>query len=504
MPVPGRGVRASAKLDDVFLQRDWRIGDRMLGRIAESVRSLNSLAQTSVDDVKRAAFPFSGHQPTGKPTMPQRAVLQRVARLIRDGGPCPVGQTPKSCFEEICKSRDMYALNRSNAAPYDPEQLKIMKSNTVPKPAHLLLPEHEARCLLEPSRHIVRSDDEIRGWMEENKTFEPYWDETLRKDVAARHQLYHRLAEKKLLSFRRRIKSKVGLFFVWKSGRKGVRLIVDCRMPNGCHRRPPKTKLGGASALAELDTFIDEHIVDDNSEGFGGPVSLPQYLFGATGDVSDAFYQFSVEHLAEWFGLDDPVRAGDFNVESIWDPDLGRMVDVDEDEKIFPVFVGMPQGWTWALHMCQAAVEYGMRSQVPAKRMVKEGVAARDLNIGVFGLVESVVGSTFDGAVAKLEDAGFVLHELEKGGVDITNVGIVIHRDSMKLKHSRKRSWRLYLALKHVLRLKRMPTEALRVVLGHIVHYFSIMRPGLIAVCTMPTGSCTEGLMGKGTTSPTT
>ena len=26
---------------------------------------------------------------------------------------------------------------------------------------------------------------------------------------------------------------------------------------------------------------------------------------GATGDVSDAFYRFSVEHMAEWFGLGD-------------------------------------------------------------------------------------------------------------------------------------------------------------------------------------------------------
>ena len=49
----------------------------------------------------------------------------------------------------------------------------------------------------------------------------------------------------------------------------------------------------------------------------------------------------------------------------------------------------------------------------------------------------------------------------------------------MKLKHAKKRSWRLYLALKHVLQLRRMPTEALRVLVGHIVHYFSIMRPGL-------------------------
>ena len=33
LPVPRRGVRSSASLDDVFGQKDWRIGERMLGRI---------------------------------------------------------------------------------------------------------------------------------------------------------------------------------------------------------------------------------------------------------------------------------------------------------------------------------------------------------------------------------------------------------------------------------------------------------------------------------------
>lgn len=38
------------------------------------------------------------------------------------------------------------------------------------------------------------------------------------------------------------------------------------------------------------------------------------------------------------------------------------------------------------------------------------------------------MGDTFSSTVERLEEAGFVLHELEKGGVEITNVGIVIHR----------------------------------------------------------------------------
>lgn len=43
----------------------------------------------------------------------------------------------------------------------------------------------------------------------------------------------------------------------------------------------------------------------------------------------------------------------------------------------------------------------------------------------------------FDDAIANL-DAGFVLHELEKGTAEVTNVGIVIDTQSMKLRHARK------------------------------------------------------------------
>lgn len=492
LPVPlwlSRRVRGSTFLTgDAGSSKEF--GKRQTGRIAETVRALNTLGRTSAVDIRRGSFLLDGHQPSRRPTRLQSAVLQRLSSRVVASGACPKGLTPKSCFEDVIKSKDMYSLSQCNVAPFNIDLLKVTKTATVPKPATQLLPEVEARYLEQPDEFLIRSPAEIDRWCQLNPNFQPYWDETLRRDKAARYDLYRKLVAKSLLGFRRRIKAKVGLFFVWKSERKGIRMIVDARMPNGFHRQPPKTKLGGAAALAELDAYFEESDMPQLTEGYGGPVELPCSLFGCTGDVSDAFYQFSVESLADWFGLDDPVTAAEFGVSEVWDDELGRLDSVHPTEKLFPVFLGMPQGWAWALHFCNTAVEYGMSRAIPPTQFVKEGMPPPDLrqgpvgsvyvdNIGAFGVVEKVVATSFEKSVESLERAGFVLHEIDKASVEVVNVGIVLHRDELKIRHTRKRSWRLYLALKHVLQLRCITAEALRVVAGHKVHYFSLCRPGL-------------------------
>ena len=462
---------------------------RQIGRVSEAVESLNSMGTSTATSVRRGVFDL-GHQPRGIATAPQQSALRRIGRRIKESGGCPKGLNPRKCFEDVLKSKDMYSLNQSSVAPYCPDLLKVTKSDTVPKEATKLLPPTEAEFLLHPDEHLVRSPEEIDAWMAEHGNFQPYWDETLRADRGARLDLYRKLASKSLLGFRKRIRTKVGIFFVWKSERRGIRLIIDARMPNGCHRRPPKTKLGGAAGLSEIDAVLDPDDVELATDGYGGAVELPAKLFGDTADVSDAFYQFSVWPLAEWFGLDDPVLAKEFDVTEVWNPDSQQMEAVAADESLFPVFLGMPQGWAWALHFCNTAVEFGMSKSIPSASFIKDGMTAPDPksgplgsvyvdNIGVFGFVQHVVHHSFDQAIENLERAGFVLHELEKGTTEVTNVGVVIDTNHRKLRHTRKRSWRLYLALKHFLRLKKVTGEVVRVLAGHIVHYFSIQRAGM-------------------------
>ena len=80
----------------------------------------------------------------------------------------------------------------------------------------------------------------------------PYWDPKLRKSSAHLESFLRRLYDRKLVSFRRAYKAEVGIFFVKKKHDK-IRMIVDCRQANFCHQVPPRTRLGSAGALSELD-----------------------------------------------------------------------------------------------------------------------------------------------------------------------------------------------------------------------------------------------------------
>ena len=70
-------------------------------------------------------------------------------------------------------------------------------------------------------------------------------------------------------------------------------MVVDCRRSNHCHRRPPKTALGGALGLKELDLSLLDEMCD--SLGFSA-LSLEGPGAGES-DVRDAFYQFAIPEM---------------------------------------------------------------------------------------------------------------------------------------------------------------------------------------------------------------
>eukprot|EP00930_Biecheleria_cincta_P063190 TRINITY_DN48696_c0_g1_i1.p1 TRINITY_DN48696_c0_g1~~TRINITY_DN48696_c0_g1_i1.p1 ORF type:complete len:150 (+),score=25.00 TRINITY_DN48696_c0_g1_i1:168-617(+) len=126
---------------------------------------------------------------------------------------CSVDLKARACFDDVLKSEDFYTLEQKNLAPYEPDLLKIMKNRS--------------------------------------------------------------LASKNLISFRKHINAKVGAFFVWEANRKGIILFVDARMPNACHRRPPRTKLGSASGFREIEVDFEYGDFDGALPGCGGRASLP-------------------------------------------------------------------------------------------------------------------------------------------------------------------------------------------------------------------------------------
>ena len=239
--------------------------------------------------------------------------MERLRDAVASYGPSPPGLTAREAFWGLLKADDLYCIGEKNLAPYQPELLKVVRGRTAPKPTVDLLPSDEAAYLMDPEKYLVRSQPEIGAWNEENPTFRPYWDPTLRYNRKARLDLHRMLHARGLLGFRTRIKAKVGIFFVWKSSRRGIRPIVDARMADAHHRLPPKTRLGGAGALAQLDGWLDPDELASLGQGCG-PIAEVPALSVQVGVVEDAFYQFSVESMAEWFGLDDPVRCSELGL----------------------------------------------------------------------------------------------------------------------------------------------------------------------------------------------
>ena len=134
LPAPSwrsRRVRASSVLTGSNGAVEF--GRRLVGRIGESVRSLNSLSGCSARSIRKGAFVFDGHQSDGRPTTAQSSVLRRLASNIHECGACPSGMNPKSCFEEVTKSRDIYSLSQCSVAPFNLDLLKVTKTDAVPE-----------------------------------------------------------------------------------------------------------------------------------------------------------------------------------------------------------------------------------------------------------------------------------------------------------------------------------------------------------------------------------
>ena len=90
-----------------------------------------------------------------------------------------------------------------------------------------------------------------------------------------------------------------------------IRLIVAARQANRYHARPPRTSSGSC--------------------------------------------------LADFFALRFKVRAGDFGVTKVYDPETDEFIPVEPNDQVGLVVEAMPMGWSWSLHICTDALEHVVR-----------------------------------------------------------------------------------------------------------------------------------------------
>ncbi|CAK0875589.1 unnamed protein product, partial [Prorocentrum cordatum] len=392
-----------------------------------------------------------------------------------------IGET----LAELTASRDLYSQEPKNLAEYDIDELKICRSGTVAKDAKSLLPPDAAGLFRHYAHCIERDSDQILELQAARDFPRPYWDPTLARDQDGLLLLIDRLRQANLISFRRKLKAKIGIFFVKKKDPAWIRLIIDARQANRCHRAPPKTKLGSVGGFCELD--LSDSALRDLG-GFG-PVAE---VWGGTSDVDDCFYQMLVEELGSWFGIDMPRTAGEWGVSSVYDDDVGRHVPIDSTATLYPVFHGMAMGWSWALHLANEAVSFlASKSAVCPRSLVRERTPAPALRVGqavsgVYVANFTTIAGDRLGAEDSIErfrraaaEAGIGAHVDGDVGVVFESLGVVFDGRQRCLRHLPRRVWRVYLATRALRRRRWVHGDILEIWMGHVVDLFGLLRPGL-------------------------
>ncbi|CAK0844871.1 unnamed protein product [Prorocentrum cordatum] len=394
---------------------------------------------------------------------------------------------PRGALQELLKSDSLYGGAPSKVVPYEESKLKFWQSSVTPRDVEEVCPKFVVDAFRDPDTYIRKPDRVVEQDLELLPPIKPYWDARLASDAGLRRDFLLRLAGRGLVGFRRRIRSRVGCFFVEKKG-GWIRLVVDARDTNRTHWAPPHAALGTPAALSEQD-WSDAALSD---AGWVSADGSPAQIFGSSLDLQDSFYQFFSERVAEDFGMDFPERASYYQVSHIWTPD--GLSPVDPDELVFPVFRGVPMGWSWALWAVHSSVTSWVADTLPggARRLLLDKQPAPVAapfrptgsvyvdNVSFLGLSSDDVGLALQAAKDKLDSLGIAYHEVEGPATHFTTVGVEYDGRRRRLRHSDHRAWRLYLACQELER-PGVPRAAwqIRVFLGHCVQHCLLLRPAL-------------------------
>ena len=134
----------------------------------------------------------------------QSSVLRRVRAKVISAGPPPVGLSEQEALSERLRCQDLYALQPQHLAEYDLDKLRC---GVLPKDVVDLVSPSLAEVLCHPRSNVIWRPAEVLHLEESEGPITPYWDPTLPRDSRQRAELFHKLADLKILSFRARARA---------------------------------------------------------------------------------------------------------------------------------------------------------------------------------------------------------------------------------------------------------------------------------------------------------
>ena len=442
-----------------------RKGEECLQRVDEAIRSINSLAGT---DARHHAIPDSSSLRTGliPLTSVQDWVLHDLRRRVELVGSAPEGLTEDAALQDLLQTTNQYELGAKHLGAYSIDKIKVLQRNLKPRSAEDLLPPAAAGLLRNFSTCVEHSEADLETLRSDGFSFSPYWDPKLKNSKSRRIQLYQALHRSGLLTFRRTAKAKIGFFCVKKKDGM-LRLIVDARIPNACHQRPPKTRLATPEAFSNLD-LSSETLEEAGFGGIWGDSDSESGADGFEGDVGDCFYNFQIQQLASWFSAGDWFSVEELSelglmVDQIWDDLSQAYTPVGPYETLTACFCGICMGWSWALHFANEIVvhqstfvnNHSDSDLIRDKQPVLSIFPDRPV-VGVYVDNIQVIGGTAADAQARMLTISSRFDEL---GIPFTvsgkeilgelhSLGLVFRFGETQhtLNQTRSRAWKLYLA----------------------------------------------------------
>ena len=361
-------------------------------RVNSAFGALNQLAAAVFDRAKTEKLDL---------TAVQTWMMRDLQRKVKAYGECPADLNEVRAMSDLTSNANLYNQEALNVADYDINEIKILQRKLTPFEAKDLAPPEACAFLNHFDLLVERPNHELEGLRSNGDIVGPHWDEKLRASRKLRLELYQRLHQCGLLTFRRRQKAKVGMFTVKKKGNRPgntQRLIVDCRQANYLQRPPATTRLATPAGLAALD-FDWETL---SAAGFSGIRGEPNFANAGleTGDVGDCFYNFVIKEACSWFSTGDTLSTPEMKQlgifqDTIYDDDAGVETPVVEGETLFVWFGGMPIGWSWALYFAQEIISEQCRIACGATttELVRNKTAAPMLSPG-----KAVIGVYVDNA----------------------------------------------------------------------------------------------------------
>ena len=223
----------------------------------EVVKAVNGLASASLNSKPELRHDRSPDPSLGTTAL-QEAMLRDMQFRLWDfvDSKCDFDETEAlSMLLDLLGSTHLYNQEASHLANFDISKM-IFSRKLRPMDESTLCPPHVSELLKFHKQFIEKSQAEILYEADSQEKITPYWDPRLKQNRKARIELNSGTISVGLALFQVTSKVDIIAFFAVKKKDGMQRLILDCRVTNSHHRRPPTTRLSTASCFAGLDLNV--------------------------------------------------------------------------------------------------------------------------------------------------------------------------------------------------------------------------------------------------------